>query len=93
MKTTLLLAVGITLSVTAFAQTNSQTTMVVQPISPTPIFRVSVVSRSVQAVNYEHRSGASKLDFAGTNLMPSANGEAKVNSKRGSIEIDRKSVV
>jgi outer membrane protein OmpA-like peptidoglycan-associated protein len=49
---------------------------------------VNVVSRSVQAVNYEHRSGASKLDFAGTNLMPSANGEAKVNSKRGSIEID-----
>jgi outer membrane protein OmpA-like peptidoglycan-associated protein len=49
---------------------------------------VNVVSRSVQAVNYEHRSGASKLDFAGTDLMPSANGEAKVNSKRGSIEID-----
>jgi len=62
--------------------------MVVEPTSPTPIFRVNVVSRNVQAVNYEHRSGASKLDFAGTNLMPSANGEAKVNSRRGSIEID-----
>jgi outer membrane protein OmpA-like peptidoglycan-associated protein len=49
---------------------------------------VNVVSRSVRAINYEHRSGASKLDFAGTDLMPSANGEAKVNSKRGSIEID-----
>ena len=49
---------------------------------------MNVVSRSVQAVNYEHRSGATKLDFAGTDLMPSANGEAKVNSKRGSIEID-----
>ncbi len=88
MKTALLLAVGITLSASAFAQTNSRTTMVVEPISPTPIFRVNVVSRSVRAVNYEHRSGASKLDFAGTDLMPSANGEAKVNSKRGSIEID-----
>jgi outer membrane protein OmpA-like peptidoglycan-associated protein len=87
-KITLLLAVGITLSATAFAQTNSQTTLVIEPISPTPIFRVNVVSRSVRAVNYEHRSGASKLDFAGTDLMPSANGEAKVNSKRGSIEID-----
>src|SRR6202041_589818 len=42
----------------------------------------------VQAVNYEHRSGASRVDFSGTDLMPSANGEAKVNSKRGSIEID-----
>jgi hypothetical protein len=49
---------------------------------------VNVVSRSVQAVNYEHRSGSSKLDFAGTDLMPSANGEAKVNSKRGSVEIE-----
>jgi outer membrane protein OmpA-like peptidoglycan-associated protein len=42
----------------------------------------------VQAINYEHRSGASRVDFAGTDLMPSANGEAKVNSRRGSIEID-----
>jgi outer membrane protein OmpA-like peptidoglycan-associated protein len=49
---------------------------------------VNVVSRSVPAVNYEHRSGSSRLDFAGTDLMPSANGEAKVNSRRGSIEID-----
>ena len=53
-----------------------------------PTFRVTVVSRSVRAVNYEHRSGSSKLDFAGTSLMPSANGVAEVNSKRGSIEID-----
>jgi len=88
LNTKLLLAVGITLSVSAFAQTNSQATMAVEPISPTPIFRVNVVSRSVQAVNYRHRSGATKLDFAGTDLMPAANGEAKVNSKRGSIEIE-----
>ncbi len=54
----------------------------------TPTFRVTVISRSVQAVNYEHRSGSSKLDFAGTDLMPSANGVAEVNSKRGSIAIE-----
>jgi outer membrane protein OmpA-like peptidoglycan-associated protein len=71
----------------AFAQINRQNS-VVEPGSPTPVFRVNVVSRNVQAVDYEHRSGASRLDFAGTDLMPSANGEAKVNSKRGSIEID-----
>jgi len=87
-KTKLFLTVGIALSVSAFAQTNRQTTIVVEPMSPTPIFRVNVVSRSVQAINYEHRSGASKLDFTGTDLMPLANGEAKVNSRRGSIEID-----
>ncbi len=88
MKTKLLLAVGIALSLSAFAQTNSQTTMVVEPMSPTPTFRVNVVSRSVQAVNYKHRSGATKVDFAGTDLMPGANGQAKVESKKGYIEIE-----
>lgn len=88
MKTSLLLAAGMTLSLSAFAQTNSQTTLSVEPMSTTPVFRVTVISRSVQAVNYEHRSGSSKLDFAGTDLMPSASGIAQVNSKRGSIAIE-----
>ena len=57
-------------------------------MSSTPTFRVNVVSRSVQAVNYQHRSGATKVDFAGTDLMPSANGQAKVESKKGYIEIE-----
>jgi outer membrane protein OmpA-like peptidoglycan-associated protein len=88
LKTRLLLVLGITFSLSAFAQTNSQTNIIVEPMAHTPTFRVTVVSRSVRAVNYQHRSGATKLDFAGTDLMPSANGEAKVNSKRGSIEIE-----
>jgi outer membrane protein OmpA-like peptidoglycan-associated protein len=88
MKTKLLLAAGITLGLSAFAQTNSQSTVVVESNGPVPVFRVSVVSRSVQAVNYRHRSGSTKMDFAGTDLMPSADGVAQVNSKRGSIEIE-----
>jgi outer membrane protein OmpA-like peptidoglycan-associated protein len=88
LKTKCLLAIGITLSASVFAQTNSQTTVVVEPMAHTPTFRVNVVSRSVEAVNYRHRSGSTKLDFAGTSLMLSANGEAKVNSKKGSIEIE-----
>ena len=100
MKTTLLLAAGITFSLSAFAQTNPQTAinpqegmvpqmiMVAEPVGPTPIFRMTRTSRTVQAVNYQHRSGATKLDFAGTDLMPSANGQAKVESKRGAIEIE-----
>ena len=84
MKSKLLLAVGITLSLSAFAQTNSQN-LTVEPINTKPTFRVTVISRSVRAVNYQHRSGSSKLDFAGTDLMPSANGVAEVNSKRGAI--------
>ncbi len=88
MKTQFLLTLGLTLSLSAFAQTNSQTTGEVEHMNSTPTFRVTVISRSVQAVNYQHRSGSSKLDFSGTDLMPSANGVAEINSKRGSISIE-----
>src|SRR6476469_9063696 len=54
----------------------------------TPTFRVTVVSRSIQAVNYQHRGGATKMDFAGTDLMPQARGEVEVESKKGYIEIE-----
>jgi outer membrane protein OmpA-like peptidoglycan-associated protein len=87
-KTTLLLAAGLTLSLSAIAQTNSQTNLVVEPMAHTPTFRVTVISRSVQAINYKHRGGATKLDFAGTDLMPAADGQAKVESKKGYIEIE-----
>ena len=46
MKTNLLLAAGITLSLSAFAQTNSPTNLTVEPMAHTPTFRVTVVSRS-----------------------------------------------
>ena len=88
MKNQILLIAGLTLSLSALAQTNQQTTGNVEPMSSMPTFRVTVISRSVQAVNYKHRSGSSKVDFAGTDLMPSANGVAEVNSKRGSISIE-----
>ena len=88
MKMKLLLAGGIALSLSALAQTNPQTTVAVEPMAQTPTFRVVVTSRTTQAVNYKHRSGATKVDFAGTDLMPSANGQAKVESKKGYIEIE-----
>src|SRR5580704_595746 len=87
-KTKLLLAVAVAMSLPAVAQTSYQTTVEVEHMNSTPTFRVVVVSRSVRAVNYKHRSGNSKVDFAGTTLMPSANGVAQVNSHRGSIVID-----
>ena len=90
MKSKLLVAAGLTLSLSAFAQTNSQTTARVEDVRVTPTFRVVVTSRSVQAVNYKHRSGSSKLDFTGTDLMPSANGVAEINSRRGAITIEAK---
>src|SRR6202045_4916760 len=77
-------AIAITLSLSALAQTTTD----VEPMAHTPTFRVVVTSRTTPAVNYKHRSGATKVDFAGTDLMPSADGRAEVNSKRGAIEIE-----
>src|SRR5271170_4691146 len=87
MKMKLLLVAGVALSMSALAQTNSQSAPAVEPMAQAPTFRVVVVSRTAPAVNYRHHSGATKVDFMGTNLMPSANGEAEVNSKRGTMEI------
>jgi hypothetical protein len=84
----LLLAAGLALSMSASAQTNPPAAVAVEPMAQTPTFRVVVTSRTTQAVNYKHRSGATKVDFAGTDLMPSANGQAKVESKKGYIEIE-----
>jgi outer membrane protein OmpA-like peptidoglycan-associated protein len=53
-----------------------------------PIYRVSVTERTAKAINYQHRSGATKIDFRGTELMPKARGEAKVESKQGYIEVE-----
>jgi outer membrane protein OmpA-like peptidoglycan-associated protein len=83
----MLSAVGIMLSLSALAQTNSQSATTVAPMAQTPTFRVVVTTRTTPAVNYRHHSGATKVNFAGTNLMPTANGEAEVNSKRGTIEV------
>jgi outer membrane protein OmpA-like peptidoglycan-associated protein len=53
----------------------------------TPIYRVTVTERTTKAISYQHRSGATKIDFTGTSLMPNAHGEAKVESKKGYTEI------
>ncbi len=54
---------------------------------PNPIFRVQVVSRSIQAVSYRNRSGWTKIDFQGTSLAPQARGTADVNSRLGHMEV------
>lgn len=56
--------------------------------SETPVYRVIVVERTMKAINYRHRGGATKIDFRGTELLPKARGEAKVESKQGYIEIE-----
>jgi outer membrane protein OmpA-like peptidoglycan-associated protein len=51
-----------------------------------PIFRVTVVERTTNAVSYRHRSGWTKVDLRGTPLAPEATGHADVNSRPGYIE-------
>ncbi len=57
------------------------------PGGPNPIFRVQVVSHSVSAVSYRHRSGWTKVDFQGTSIAPKAKGTAEVNSRLGAAQI------
>ncbi len=64
----------------------SQTT-VVRENDQVIVYRVNVVSRTTPAIKYEHRSGSTHIDFRGTELMPGASGEAKVDSHRGAIEV------
>lgn len=54
----------------------------------TPIFRITVVGRTIPAINYRPRSGDTKVDLVGTALMPAANGFAEVSGKKGYMEID-----
>src|ERR1051325_9333714 len=46
-----------------------------------PIYQVTVIERTVKAVNYQYRGGQTRIDFAGTVLLPDAKGEALVESK------------
>lgn len=66
------------------AQSSSQ-----KPASA-PIYDVTVVARTLTAINYQHRGEPTKIDFKGTVLLASARGEATVESKKGRIEIDSK---
>jgi outer membrane protein OmpA-like peptidoglycan-associated protein len=62
-------------------------TLEAQTVTPTPIFRIEVVERTAQAVNYLHRGDSTKIDFQGTPLMASGKGSAKVESQRGVIHV------
>jgi outer membrane protein OmpA-like peptidoglycan-associated protein len=89
-KTLFHLVVMLMLAGLAFAQQPDtyQDQTRVEPMDHTPVYRVKVVSRSAEAVNYRHHGGKTSLDFRGTNLMPDARGRATVESRTGRIEIN-----
>ena len=83
---TITLSILMMIGASAYAQT--QTQVPADSGSARPAFRVNTVNRTTQAVSYRHRSGATKINFQGTDLMPAAAGQAKVESKRGALEIE-----
>jgi outer membrane protein OmpA-like peptidoglycan-associated protein len=82
------ITLAVAMALGASAQAHAQTQVPADSGNPTPTFRINVVSRTTRAVSYRHRSGATKINFQGTDLMPAAAGEAKVESKRGALEIE-----
>jgi len=84
----LLLASVSVLSIGALALAPMQPALAVQTSGSGSTFRVVETSRTVQAVNYQHRGGASDIGFAGTSLLPAAEGKAKVRTKRGTMEVE-----
>lgn len=88
------LCIAIGCAATVFAQVPNPTQNVPQTENRTggsgesmPVFRVTVVQRTTQAVSYRFRSGWTKVDLQGTNLAPQAKGHAEVNSRNGYIEV------
>jgi outer membrane protein OmpA-like peptidoglycan-associated protein len=53
-----------------------------------PIYKIQVVGRDIPAINYFNRSGATKIGFQGTSLLPQAKGSAKVESRAGRTVVD-----
>jgi outer membrane protein OmpA-like peptidoglycan-associated protein len=60
----------------------------VQREATAPIYHVTVVERTIKAVNYLYRSGPTQIDFRGTVLMPQGKGLATVESRQGRTDVD-----
>lgn len=83
------LCIGLFISPSAFSQARQNPTQqnVAAPDEQVPLFRVTVVGRTVPAVNYRPRTGETRLDFAGTALMPEAEGRAEISGRGGYFRI------
>jgi len=72
------------------AQVDQSQGQQVEPMEKPPVFKAQVVSRTTKAVDYRHRGGSTRVDLKGTELMPQARGEARVESRTGRLEINAK---
>jgi len=89
MKKVLVPAAGLFLISAALAQSQPQQTFGTQSQDnqSTTLYRVTMVARTTKAINYGHLSGATRIDFRGTPLLPQAKGQARVESRRGAVKV------
>lgn len=52
-----------------------------------PVYRVTVVGRTIKAISYRSLSGSTKIAFQGTSLMPKSSGKAQITSKLSATRI------
>lgn len=72
------------------AQDNEGTAQRVDDSSNVPLYRINVVGRTTQALDYRHEGKTVDVDMAGSELMPKATGTARVKSHRDRTSIDLK---
>ena len=53
-----------------------------------PTYRITVVERTTEAVDYRDRGGTTQVDIKGTTLMPKVTGNAKVTGHTGRLALD-----
>jgi outer membrane protein OmpA-like peptidoglycan-associated protein len=53
-----------------------------------PLYKVTVVQNSAQAINYRYLKSSTMIDFKGTVLLADAKGSAEIKSKAGATDID-----
>ncbi|MGH9444420.1 MAG: OmpA family protein [Terriglobia bacterium] len=58
-----------------------------QNTSSVPIYRITVVGRTVPAINYRTLAGTTSIAFRGTSLMPKASGKARITSRLSATTI------
>lgn len=86
----LALPIALALALPVFAQNDSETVQPVNNPYNTPVYRVNVVERTAQAINYRNRGDEVKLHMAPTDLLPKAKGEVKVKPHRDRVQIESK---
>lgn len=73
---------------TTTTTTTTTTQQQVEPMEQTPTYRVNVVERTTQAVDYRDRGGSTEVAMRGTEMMPAVTGDVKVTGHTGRLALN-----